>query len=447
MPSAPSVPIEFVLFALTLIGIALFYRRTLEVALAGLAAVVAYKLLVTGFREGPGFSGLATHLGHEWVVLANLLGLLTGFALLANHFYESRLPQSLPEILPDDWKGGFALLLIVFVVSSFLDNIAAAIIGGTMARAVFRGKVHVGYVAAVVAAANAGGAGSVVGDTTTTMMWIDGVHPLAVLDAYVAAGVAVLVTGLIAALQQQRHSPILKHALPGTVIDWPRVWVVAFVLGAAIAANVAVNALLREQADRLPFVGLAVWAALLLSSRLRRPDYRLVPAAARSSVFLLALVLSASLMPVDRLPTATWYSTLGLGFVSAVFDNIPLTALALEQGGYDWGMLAYSVGFGGSMLWFGSSAGVAMSGLYPEVRSAALWLRAGWHVAVAYLVGFAALMLVLGWHPTPKRAPVLGGLPPCGAQDASKACGSIPVHGTLPPSWQRRGGIANGFWA
>jgi hypothetical protein len=33
-----------------------------------------------------------------------------------------------------------------------------------------------------------------------------------------------------------------------------------------------------------------------------------------------------------------------MGFVSAVFDNIPLTALALKQGGYDWGMLAYAVG-------------------------------------------------------------------------------------------------------
>ena len=47
-----------------------------------------------------------------------------------------------------------------------------------MAREVFRGKVHIGYLAAIVAASNAGGAGSVVGDTTTTMMWIDGVSPL-----------------------------------------------------------------------------------------------------------------------------------------------------------------------------------------------------------------------------------------------------------------------------
>jgi hypothetical protein len=62
-------------------------------------------------------------------------------------------------------------------------------IGGTMARHVFH-KMHIGYLAAIVAASNAGGSGSVVGDTTTTMMWIDGVSPLSVLDAYVAAGFA-----------------------------------------------------------------------------------------------------------------------------------------------------------------------------------------------------------------------------------------------------------------
>jgi Na+/H+ antiporter NhaD/arsenite permease-like protein len=75
------------------------------------------------------------------------------------------------------------------------------------------------------------------------------------------------------------------------------------------------------------------------------------------------------MMPVEKLPAASWQTAFGLGFLSAVFDNIPLTALALKQGGYDWGMLAYAVGFGGSMLWFGSSAGVAISNMYPEARS------------------------------------------------------------------------------
>ena len=82
-----------------------------------------------------------------------------------------------------------------------------------------------------------------------------------------------------------------------------------------------------------------------------------------------------------------------------MFDNIPLTALALHQGGYDWGFLAYAVGFGGSMIWFGSSAGVALSNMYPEARSVGLWLRHGWHVAVAYVIGFFVMLALLGWNP------------------------------------------------
>ena len=105
------------------------------------------------------------------------------------------------------------------------------------------------------------------------------------------------------------------------------------------------------------------------------------------------------MMPVESLPAASWPTTLGLGFVSAVFDNIPLTKLALEQGGYDWGMLAYAVGFGGSMVWFGSSAGVAITTLYPEAKSVWGWIKNGWHIIVAYLIGMAAILLLNGWNP------------------------------------------------
>jgi Na+/H+ antiporter NhaD/arsenite permease-like protein len=107
---------------------------------------------------------------------------------------------------------------------------------------------------------------------------------------------------------------------------------------------------------------------------------------------------------VEKLPAASWPTALGLGFLSAVFDNIPLTALALKQGGYDWGFLAYAVGFGGSMIWFGSSAGVALSNMYPDAKSVGRWLRHGWFVAVAYVAGFFVMLGVLGWHPeTPRK--------------------------------------------
>ena len=95
----------------------------------------------------------------------------------------------------------------------------------------------------------------------------------------------------------------------------------------------------------------------------------------------------------------SWGTALGLGFLSAVFDNIPLTALALQQGGYDWGFLAYAVGFGGSMIWFGSSAGVALTNMYPQGRSVIEWVTKGWYVPVAYVVGFFVMLSVIGFHP------------------------------------------------
>jgi Na+/H+ antiporter NhaD/arsenite permease-like protein len=393
------IPVDFILFALTLLGVAVFHHHTLRVALVGLAAIVAYKLAFTGFKFGSGLGGLALHMQHEWVILANLFLLLMGFALLSRHFEESKLPDLVPGFLPDDWKGAFLLLVIVAVLSSFLDNIAAALIGGVMAREVFKGKVHIGYLAAIVAASNAGGAGSVVGDTTTTMMWIAGVSPLSVVEAYVAVSVAIFIFGIPAAIQQQRYSPIMKDIPPGVHVEWPRVAIVFAILVAAILANVIANLRFPAVLDMLPVIGLAVWAVILLTTPWKRPDWKVMPETFKGTIFLLSLVTCASLMPVETLPSASWQTAMGLGFVSAVFDNIPLTALALKQGGYDWGFLAYAVGFGGSMIWFGSSAGVALSNMYPEAKSVGSWLRHGWHVAVAFVISYLFMLAVLGWHP------------------------------------------------
>ncbi len=402
-PAMAGIPIDFILFALTLAGIAFFHRFTLPIALVGLAVISLFKIMSSPFAEGPGISGWIDHFVDEWVLLANLLGLLLGFALLSKHFETSRVPDWLPKLLPDDWKGGLVLLLMIFVLSSFLDNIAAALIGGTIAKSVFRGKVHTGYLVAIVAASNAGGSGSVVGDTTTTMMWIDGVNPLQVLEAYIAAGTAILVFGVPAAIQQQRYSAIRRDPPAGVVVDWVRVFIVAVILLTAIVVNVVINVRFNEISSSFPFIGAAVWVAILACTPLRKPAWSELPNATRGSIFLLSLVLAASMMPVHKLPDASWRVALGLGFVSAVFDNIPLTALALHQGGYDWGFLAYAVGFGGSMIWFGSSAGVALSNMYPEAKDAIAWVRGGWHVTVAYVVGFFVMLAVLGWYPQPKH--------------------------------------------
>ncbi|MEN9783638.1 MAG: hypothetical protein RJA24_981 [Pseudomonadota bacterium] len=402
-PAVFGIPLDFILFGMTLLGVALFHKYTLQVALTGLIIIALYKVGFTGFKTGDGIGGLLQHLFHEWVIIVNLFCLLVGFALLSNHFERSHLPLLMPRYLPDDWKGAFALLVIIWVMSGFLDNIAAALIGGTLAATLFRRKVHIGYLAAIVAASNAGGAGSVVGDTTTTMMWLDGVDPRDVLHAYVAAAAALIVVAIPASLLQQKYSPIVKDEGRHAPVDWVRIGIVVAILAAAILTNVLANLKFHDVVGNFPAIGVAVWVVIIACTPLRKPDWGLVPEAAKGSIFLLSLVLCASMMPVEKLPPPSWQSAFALGFISSVFDNIPLTALALKQGGYDWGVLAYAVGFGGSMIWFGSSAGVALSNMYPEARSVGLWLRHGWFVPIAYIVGFFVMLGLLGWEPHEKH--------------------------------------------
>jgi Na+/H+ antiporter NhaD/arsenite permease-like protein len=394
-----SVLTDFLLFGVTLACVAIFHRHALAAALIGLSVITLKKLLGTGFNEGAGLAGLFAHFEHEWVLIANLFLLLIGFALLARHFEASHVPDWMPAALPDNWTGGLVLLVLVFVISSFLDNIAAALIGATVARHVFKGVIRVGYLAAIVAASNAGGSGSVIGDTTTTMLWIAGVSPLSVLHAYVAAACALLVSGIPASRAQQKYAPIVKDPPSGLRISWRYVAVVVIVLASAIAANVGAHLLDAHILDEVPLIGLAVAAAIVLTIPIARPDWSILPGAARGAIFLIALVSAASMMPVKSLPAPSWETALGLGFVSAVFDNIPLTALAIKQGNYDWGFLAYAVGFGGSMIWFGSSAGVAVAGMMPEAKSTIRWLREGWPVVVAYIAGFFLMLVLLGWNP------------------------------------------------
>jgi hypothetical protein len=60
---AGGIPVEFFLFGLTLLGVALLRRHTLLVAAIGLIAIATYKLAFTGFKDGSGIAGLGLHDG------------------------------------------------------------------------------------------------------------------------------------------------------------------------------------------------------------------------------------------------------------------------------------------------------------------------------------------------------------------------------------------------
>ena len=62
---------------------------------------------------------------------------------------------------------------------------------------------------------------------------------------------------------------------------------------------------------------MAVWSAILLTIPVRRHDWEVLPETVQGSIFLLSLVMCASMMPVEQLPPASWMTALALGFISA----------------------------------------------------------------------------------------------------------------------------------
>src|SRR5690606_25625536 len=139
--------------------------------------------------------------------------------------------------------------------------------------------LDIGYLAAIVAASNAGGAGSVVGDTTTTMMWIEGVPAFDVLHAYVAAVPAFLFFAVIASRQQHAYHPIQAEPVGEHRIEWRRIAAVVLILVGAITTNVL-----------LDFPAAGVWLAILVAAFFTRTDWKVVPASLKGTLFLLTLV-------------------------------------------------------------------------------------------------------------------------------------------------------------
>ena len=388
-----SIRYEMLIFGIMLVGIAIFYNKTMHVAVLGMLAFCFYKYeFVEGLSVIKTLFGFHTATGEyvagSWNTYLNLALMLPGFSLLANIFENSKAPTLIPKFLPNSAIGSFVLLIVIFVLSTFLDNIAAAMIGGSIAMALYKGKVHIGYVAAICAASNAGGAGSVVGDTTTTLIWLSGKDPLLLADAFLPAFIAICIVGFFASRQQQKYCQISIDPNDNTAIDKAKLLVVAMILVGAIPFNYLYE-----------FPALGIWLAIFLGRLFTKINFKEALSSINSTVFLVTLVFCAQLVPIESVPDASVLSTMVIGFVSSVFNNIPLTQLCLLKGGYDWALISYAVGFGGSMIWFGSSAGVAICDMFHKARSFVNWLRYGWHIPFGFIVGFGVYLLVFGWTP------------------------------------------------
>ena len=311
------------------------------------------------------------------------------------------------------WLIGF----VTFFLSAILDNLTTTIVMiSLIQRLIAKRDDRLLFASLIVIAANAGGAWTVIGDVTTTMLWIGGqISPLKIMSAVFLPSLLNLLVPLAFisfSLKGKTIAPPPKEDGLQGVDPFERN--VMFYLGLGVL--IAVPAF-KTVTHLPPFMGVLlglgiVWLVgeivhrdkdehvrgpLTLANALTRIDMG-------SIVFFLGILLAVACLEHAGLLSmlAKWLDTaigrqdiivIVLGLLSAVIDNVPLVAATM--GMYDlahyppdsfiWEFIAYCAGTGGSILIIGSAAGVAAMGLE---RIEFLWYAR--RIAVPALAGYLA---------------------------------------------------------
>jgi Na+/H+ antiporter NhaD/arsenite permease-like protein len=289
------------------------------------------------------------------------------------------------------WVVGF----VTFFLSSILDNLTTTIVMiALIQRLIAKREDRLLFASLIVIAANAGGAWTVIGDVTTTMLWIGGqISPIRIMGSVFLPSLVNLLVPLVFvsfALRGRSIAPPPKEDGLHVVAAFERN--LMFYLGLGVL--VAVPAF-KGITHLPPFMGVllglgVVWLVGEIVHRhkdehVRRPlslAHALTQIDMASVVFFVGILLAVAALEHASLlgMVARWLEvTVGrldiivilLGLLSAVIDNVPLVAATM--GMYDlahyppdsflWEFIAYCAGTGGSILIIGSAAGVAAMGL------------------------------------------------------------------------------------
>lgn len=340
---------------------------------------------------------LLQHLKEELKGLINLGGLLVGFACLSYQFEKSEMSKLFSSIILKRFSDRTAeslLFAMIWLLSGFIDNIAAALIGiGIMV--IVHGSFRLRNAIGVTLIANAGGAYSVMGDTTTTLLWISGVSQRELLPAFLPSFTVLIATIFCSIWLTTRHKHPIRHYEETKVIWW-RFFMVIICIGLAFLCNFKWG---------LPCLGILPLVILTCI------EWKMHPLRDGFSAvcFLLPLVIAAGFINLGLvIPHDILRSTgmiISTAWLSAIVDNIPITKLLYEADVGQWGMLAFCVGVGGSMTYFGSTTSIAILECYPNDVKEILqrykfknlflyWILAGWYVCPVIILGILVGVLV-----------------------------------------------------
>ena len=339
---------------------------------------------------------------------------------------------------------------MAFVLSPVADNLTTALVMGAVAMAVGEGKPRFSVLAAinVVVAANAGGVFSPFGDVTTLMVWQKGLVPF---EGFFPLVIPSLINWLVPAAIM---SFALENGQPAVADEHVVMEVgalsVALLFLVTIATTVALHSFLHlPPAVGMMFgLGLLMVYAYLYNRRADRDEASPVdtlgqvvmsppieidadaPAAARAwrsgklkrlhtfqhlervewdtLMFFYGVIMCVGGLGAFgylALTSRALYEGMGptvanvlVGIVSAIVDNVPVmfAVLSMEptMSRGEWLLVTLTAGVGGSLLSFGSAAGVALMGQARGTYTFMSHLRWSWAVALGYAASIAAHLLL-----------------------------------------------------
>jgi len=299
--------------------------------------------------------------------------------------------------------------ILTFFISAVADNLTTALVFATLLITIEKDNKAFLVPAAVnvVVASNAGGAWSPFGDITTLMIWNAGKAPFFdFFYLFPASFIGWAVTCYLLSLFVPKTSVgvnDIKEDIgmkPGAA---GIVWLGFLTIGMSVFAH---------QALHLPaIVGMMFGLSLLMAysynlKRKKNVDIGVFKSISKiendTLLFFFGLMFAvgaltylgylALVADVYKAVNPTLVN-IGVGFLSAIIDNVPLTyailksnpAISVDQ----WLLVALAAGCGGSMIAFGSAAGVGVMGKMRGVYTFASHMKYAWTVAVGFLVSVA----------------------------------------------------------
>lgn len=306
------------------------------------------------------------------------------------------------------WLTGF----LAFFISPVADNLTTALILSTVLITIEREKASFLVPGAIniVVAANAGGAWSPFGDITTLMTWTSGKGQFADFLFLFPASIGGY---LITAYLLSRFVPETQPNFDATTEKAPELMQGANRV-VALGVITILSAVLSHQLLHLP----AMWGMMFGLALLKMYQYRLkIKYNSKLNIFesmskienntllfffgILAAVgalyfvgwLSLAAVVYDPSVLGPTWSNIGVGFLSAIVDNVPVMSAILkanpDMGVDQWMLVTMTAGVGGSLISFGSAAGVGVMGKLPGIYTFSSHMKYSWTIFIGYVASVA----------------------------------------------------------